>query len=69
MAARKPFNESLGAAWLLFVVVGVILIGGAFGTAWLKTQLAALGLPVWVQALPGVLFLTLGVRLLVQRMK
>jgi threonine/homoserine/homoserine lactone efflux protein len=69
MAAQKPFNESLGAAWLLFVVVGIILIGGAFGTSWLKTQLAALGLSVWAQALPGVVFMIVGVRLLVRRMR
>jgi hypothetical protein len=69
VATRKPFNESLGAAWLLFVVVGVILIGGALGTSWLNMQLAALGLPVWVRALPGVVFMIVGVRLLVRRMR
>ncbi len=58
----------MGAAWLVFLVVGILLTLGAFGTGWLKTQLAALGLPVWLQALPGVVLMIVGVRLLVRRM-
>lgn len=69
MAKRKSFKETLGGAWLLFFVVGVILVGGAFGTSLLKRTLAAHGVPEWLQALPGAIFLILSVRLLARQMR
>lgn len=69
MAPRQPFAKTLGAAWLLFLVVVVALVAGSVGAGWLSVKLAELGWPVWLRFLPTGLALTLGVRLLVRRMK
>jgi uncharacterized membrane protein YfcA len=53
MRQRTPFSQSLGAAWLLFLVVAVALVAGAFGGAWLGAELVARGAPEWVRFLPG----------------
>jgi hypothetical protein len=47
---RRRFSDSLGAAWLLFLLAAVLALVTLFAGAWIGRQAAALKAPEWAGA-------------------
>jgi hypothetical protein len=52
MAKRRPFTQSLAAAWLLFFAIVALVIISTFGGALQGAELAARGAPAWLRLVP-----------------